>query len=68
VDAQRDPQPAAACKPHGRARAPRAGPAWRANPQGTYAQTGGIDGRTLVIQLIRGGTSKLAEIDLGNRK
>jgi hypothetical protein len=46
----------------------RAGPAWRANPRGTYAQTGGIDGRTLVIQLIRGGTSKLAEIDLGNRK
>jgi hypothetical protein len=44
-----------------------AGPAWRANPRGTYAQTGGIDGRTLVIQLIRGGTSKLAEVDLRSR-
>ena len=41
---------------------------WRANPQGTYAQTGGISGSTLVIQLIRGGRSKLAEVDLGTRK
>jgi hypothetical protein len=45
-----------------------AGPAWRANPRGTYAQTGGIDGRKLVIQLIRGGASKLAAVDLGSRK
>jgi hypothetical protein len=42
--------------------------AWRANPGGTYAETGGIDGRTLVIQLIRGGTSKLAEVDLRTRR
>lgn len=44
------------------------GGAWRANPRGTYAETGGIDGRTLVIQLIRGGTSKLAEVDLRTRR
>lgn len=42
--------------------------AWQANPRGTYAETGGIEGRTLVIQLIRGGTSKLAEVDLSTRK
>jgi hypothetical protein len=42
--------------------------AWQANPHGTYAETGGIDGRTLVVQLIRGGTSKLAEVDLRSRK
>jgi hypothetical protein len=41
---------------------------WRANPRGTYAQTGGIAGHTLVIQLIRGGRSKLAEVDLGTRR
>ncbi len=40
------------------------GAAWQANPHGTFAQTGGIAGRTLVIQLIRGGTSKLAAVDL----
>lgn len=41
---------------------------WQANPRGTYAETGGIDGRTLILQLIRGGTSKLAEVDLRTRK
>jgi hypothetical protein len=41
---------------------------WQANPSGTYAQTGGIAGRTLVIQLVRGGTSKLAAVDLRTRK
>jgi hypothetical protein len=41
---------------------------WQANPRGTHAQTGGIAGNTLVIQLIRGGTSKLAEVDLRSRK
>jgi len=41
---------------------------WQANPRGTYAQTGGIAGRTLVLQLIRGGTSKLAEVDLRTRR
>jgi nitrite reductase/ring-hydroxylating ferredoxin subunit len=44
------------------------GRAWQANPRGTYAETGGIAGGTLVIQLIRGGTSKLTEVDLSTRK
>jgi hypothetical protein len=44
------------------------GPAWQANPRGTYAETGDIGGRTLVLQLIRGGTSKLAAVDLRTRK
>jgi len=40
------------------------GAAWQANPRGTYAETGGIEGRTLIVQLIRGGISKLAAVDL----
>ena len=41
---------------------------WQANPPGTYAQTGGIDKQTLVLQLIRDGRSKLAVLDLRTRK
>jgi hypothetical protein len=44
------------------------GRVWQANPHGTHAQTGGIAGRTLVIQLVRDGRSKLAEVDLETRK
>jgi hypothetical protein len=41
---------------------------WRVNPRGTYAETGGIDGRTLVIQLIARNCSRLAEVDLPTRR
>jgi len=42
-------------------------PAWRANPAGTYAQTGGISNGKLVIQLLHG-SSLLATVDLRTRK
>lgn len=41
-------------------------PAWRANPAGTYAQTGGISDGKLVIQLLHR-TSLLATVDLRTR-
>lgn len=41
-------------------------PAWRANPAGTYAQTGGISDGKLVIQLLHR-TSLLATVDLHTR-
>jgi len=44
----------------------RGGPKWRANPPGTFAETGGISGHTLVIQLIDQG-SELASVDLRTR-
>lgn len=40
------------------------GRAWRVNPPETHALTGGIDGRTLVVQITRGGRSRLARYDL----
>lgn len=42
-------------------------PAWRANPAGTFAQTGGISDGKLVIQLLHR-TSLLATVDLRTRK
>lgn len=42
-------------------------PAWRANPAGTYAQTGGFSGGKLVLQLLHH-TSLLATVDLRTRK
>jgi len=36
----------------------------RVNPPGTHAQTGGIDGRRLVLQISRRGRSRLARYDL----
>jgi hypothetical protein len=36
----------------------------RVNPLGTHAQTGGIDGRWLVLQISRQGRSRLARYDL----
>jgi hypothetical protein len=44
----------------------RNGPKWRANPPGTFAETGGISGHTLVIQLLDQG-SELASVDLRTR-
>ena len=44
----------------------RNGSKWRANPTGTFAETGGISGHTLVIQLIDQG-SELASVDLRTR-
>ena len=40
----------------------------RANPRGTYAQTGGIDGRQLVMQVTKGGRSRLALYGLATHK
>lgn len=40
----------------------------RVNPQGTYAQTGGIDGHRLVLQVTRAGQSRLALYSLTSRK
>jgi hypothetical protein len=40
----------------------------RVNPLGTYAQTGGIDGRRLVVQITTGGRSRLALYDLVGHK
>jgi hypothetical protein len=42
-------------------------PAWRANPAGTYAQTGGIAGGKLVIQLLHE-RSVIATVDLRTRR
>lgn len=42
-------------------------PAWRANPAGTYAQTGGISDGKLVIQLLHR-SSLLATVDLRTHK
>jgi hypothetical protein len=36
----------------------------RVNPAGTYAQTGGIDGRWLIVQIVGSGRSRLARYDL----
>jgi hypothetical protein len=36
----------------------------RVNPPGTHAQTGGIDGRWLALQIVRRGRSRLARYDL----
>ena len=46
----------------------RNGKAIRVNPRGTYAQTGGIDGNQLVMQITAGGRSRLALYDLATRK
>jgi hypothetical protein len=40
----------------------------RVNPPGTHALTGGISGRSLVLQISRGGRSRLAIYDLGTRR
>jgi hypothetical protein len=40
----------------------------RVNPAGTYAQTGGIDGRSLYLQLVAGGRSRLARYDLRTQR
>lgn len=40
----------------------------RVNPTGTYAQTGGIDGRSLVLAITHGGRSRLARYDLSKQK
>jgi hypothetical protein len=40
----------------------------RVNPAGTYAQTGGIDGRWLIVQIIQPGRSRLARYDLATRQ
>lgn len=43
------------------------GTTFRVNPPGTYAGTGGLDGSTLVIQLVRRGHSDLVAVDLSSR-
>jgi len=40
----------------------------RVNPSGTTAETGGIDGRRLVLQIARHGQSRLARYDLKTRR
>lgn len=40
----------------------------RVNPPGTYAQTGGIDGHRLVLQMTQAGRSRLAVYDLGKHE
>lgn len=40
----------------------------RVNPPGTHALTGGIDGRLLALQIIQGGSSRLAIYDLATRR
>lgn len=40
----------------------------RVNPPGTQAETGGIDGNRMVLQIIRHGTSKLALFDFLRRR
>lgn len=40
----------------------------RVNPPGTYAQTGGIDGHRLALQIAQAGRSRLALYDLANRE
>lgn len=40
------------------------GRTFRVNPPDTYAETGGIDGRWLVVQIVRRGRSRLARYDL----
>ncbi|HEV7564929.1 MAG TPA: hypothetical protein VGO31_03095 [Microbacteriaceae bacterium] len=40
----------------------------RVNPPGTYAETGGIDGNRLVLQVVRPGRSNLALFDLTRRR
>jgi len=44
------------------------GAAWRVNPLGSYAQTGGIADGKLVIQLLQRGRSELVLVDLRTRK
>jgi hypothetical protein len=44
------------------------GAAFRVNPSGTYAETGGLTGDTLAIQLVRHNTSRIALVDLRSRK
>jgi hypothetical protein len=46
----------------------RTGRTRRVNPRGTYAATGGLDGSRLVLQLIRGGLSDIAVVDLPGRR
>jgi hypothetical protein len=41
---------------------------FRVNPRGTHALTGGIDGRTLVLQITQGGRSRLARYNLATRR
>jgi hypothetical protein len=40
----------------------------RVNPAGTYAQTGGIDSRWLIVQIIESGRSRLARYDLATHQ
>jgi hypothetical protein len=45
-----------------------AGPAVPVTPPGVLAASGGMDGRTLVVQLVRGGQSDLGLVDLRTRR
>lgn len=44
------------------------GPAVPVTPPGVLAASGGMDGRTLVVQLVRGGRSDLGLVDLRTRR
>lgn len=46
----------------------RTGRTRKVNPSGTYAATGGLDGSRLVLQLIRGGLSDIALVELPGRR
>jgi hypothetical protein len=45
-----------------------AGMAFRVNPPGTHAETGGIRGGKVYLQLIRAGASDIAAVDLRSRR